>query len=73
MYVGSFYLHQGLIVLHCGYLGLRYPKNVLVLKVRRQNVLCFLEYRDSFLTTFVFAEDAVEVSIFNAICKIKEK
>ena len=41
----SIYLHRDLTVLHCAYflihMGLRYPKNMFVLKVCRQNVLCF--------------------------------
>ena len=43
--VDSIFLRQGLIVRRCGYflihMGLRYPKNMFVLKVYQQNVLYF--------------------------------
>ena len=42
---GSFYLRQGLIVLHCGrfliHMGLLYPKNKFCVRVYQQNVLYF--------------------------------
>ena len=56
--VDSIYLCRGLIVQRCGYflihMVLVCPKNMFVLRVYQQNTLYFVEYGDSFVTSFIF-------------------
>ena len=46
-----------LIVLHCGYfqihMGQLYPKQMYAVTVYQQSVFFIIEYRDSFVTSFI--------------------
>ena len=70
--VGSIYLRQGLIVRHCGYflihMVLRYPKNMFILKVYRQNVLYFCRIWVFFCNN-VYLQKRIMVILF--WCKYK--
>ena len=72
MQVCSIYLHQGLIVRHCGFflihMGLRYPKNMFVLKVCQQNVLYFCRIWEFFYNN-VYLQKHIMVILF--WCKYK--
>ena len=72
MSVDSICFCQGLIVQHCGYflihMGQRYPKNMFVLKVYRQNVLYFCRIWGFFYNN-IYLQKHIMVILF--WCKYK--
>ena len=65
--VNSTFLRQGLIVRRCGYflihMGLRYPKNMFVLRVYQQNVLYFYRIWE-FFNNNVYLQKHIVVILF---------